>query len=378
MNKNRTIDTVAFHTIKKLELIERYIEGWSHKLISVPTCKTLVFIDCMCNSGEYLNQGGEIVEGTALRVCKILKSVACNHNDKIVKVYLNDIDSKRIESLKKKLPGNIRNFHVYTNVGDGNDFLRKLAPAFVPQTGLHCFLLYDPYDASIDWGAIKPFFNLWGEVLINHMISDTTRALKVVKNESAIKKYERTYLEKINELIGISTNKTMFEDRIEKIIQILTSRRKEYFVSVFPFFNSRNALLYYLIFGSGSEEGFKLFKESAWKVFEGHSSVKHRTLAVRQLSFNFDAISSDSLAICPYDEQCYGVADIVDYVYHMFHSDHKVPLQRIWDVLDTHPVFPSKGFRKEIKSELKRVYKVRLTKEINQVTGKRESFIYFR
>lgn len=116
MSKSQVTDTIAFHTIKKLELIERYINGWARKLISNQFCKKLVFIDCMCNSGEYMDQNGERVRGTALRVCEILQQVARDHPEKTVAVYLNDIDPKKIEALQQKLPYKTSNFLVYTPI----------------------------------------------------------------------------------------------------------------------------------------------------------------------------------------------------------------------------------------------------------------------
>lgn len=35
------------HTIKKFELIEKYVEAWAHKLLQNQYCSGLVFIDCM-------------------------------------------------------------------------------------------------------------------------------------------------------------------------------------------------------------------------------------------------------------------------------------------------------------------------------------------
>ena len=47
------------HTIKKFELIEKYVEAWAHKLLQNQYCSGLVFIDCMSNSGEYVDDDGK-------------------------------------------------------------------------------------------------------------------------------------------------------------------------------------------------------------------------------------------------------------------------------------------------------------------------------
>lgn len=49
------------HTIKKFELIEKYVEAWAHKLLQNQYCSGLVFIDCMSNSGEYVDDDGKQV-----------------------------------------------------------------------------------------------------------------------------------------------------------------------------------------------------------------------------------------------------------------------------------------------------------------------------
>lgn len=60
------------HTIKKFELIEKYVETWAHKLLQNQYCSGLVFIDCMSNSGEYVDDDGKQVFGTPVRVAKYL------------------------------------------------------------------------------------------------------------------------------------------------------------------------------------------------------------------------------------------------------------------------------------------------------------------
>ena len=67
-NNNEIISVVSPHTIKKFELIEAYVQAWAHKLLeygrNTGNCNGIVFIDCMCNSGMYINEEtGELVEG---------------------------------------------------------------------------------------------------------------------------------------------------------------------------------------------------------------------------------------------------------------------------------------------------------------------------
>ena len=77
---------------------------------------------------------------------------------------------------------------------------------------MHYLLFYDPYRAEIDWEAIEPFLNHWGEVIINHSTMDATRGVKMAKTETAKDKYNETYLtENIENLIPYGSDRTAYE-----------------------------------------------------------------------------------------------------------------------------------------------------------------------
>ena len=98
--KKTVIDTAHPHTIKKFELIEEYIKSWSQKLMLYENCNTLVFIDCMFNSGVYFDDDGNLVDGTSVLVANALLNVARKYPSKMVQLYLNDINKKKVEELK--------------------------------------------------------------------------------------------------------------------------------------------------------------------------------------------------------------------------------------------------------------------------------------
>ena len=110
--KKSVISKASPHTIKKFELIEEYIKSWAQKLMLNNSCNGLIFIDCMCNSGIYTDDAGEIVKGTAVRVSEALLEVARTYTDKTVYIYLNDKDAKRVDELEKHLPRHGRKFCV--------------------------------------------------------------------------------------------------------------------------------------------------------------------------------------------------------------------------------------------------------------------------
>ena len=234
--KKSVISKASPHTIKKFELIEEYIKSWAQKLMLNNSCNGLIFIDCMCNSGIYTDDAGEIVKGTAVRVSEALLEVARTYTDKTVYIYLNDKDAKRVDELEKHLPQNERNFQIVTSRLDAHELLKTIGPQLCQTGHLHYFLLYDPYDASIDWEALLPFFRNWGEVMINHMVSDPVRAITRAKRKTTKEKYENTYLEDFEKLVPFGSNKTAYEARVEEIISSLHGTRK-YYVAAFPFYN---------------------------------------------------------------------------------------------------------------------------------------------
>ncbi len=186
------------------------------------------------------------------------------------------------------------------------------------------------------------------------MVSDSIRGVSQAKSDTAIEKYERTYLTNIAQLASFGSDKSAYEKRIQDIIITLRGfSNKRYFIASFPFFNSKNALVYNLIHCSGHIEGFKLFKKTAWKTFGGKSSTKDTHGMENQLSLDLNG--SGEIKTMK-DDYCYYVKDIVEYLHDKYNGKKDVPLKDIWVALDEHPVFPSEGYKSEIKRWLKEVY----------------------
>lgn len=78
------------------------------------------------------------------------------------------------------------------------------------------------------------------------------------------------------------------------------------------------------------------------------------------------------------DESCFTVRDIAKYLSREFAGRQDVLLDELWNHLDSHPVFPSDGFRKEIRAELKSMYGVKQRLEYNPTTGKKEYLLSFQ
>lgn len=368
-NKDELVSIAHRHTIKKFELIESYVAEWAQKLLQNQYCEELVFIDCMCNSGVYKDENGDEVYGTPIRVARLLRDISGQFPTKKIVLFFNDLSSDKIDLLRSKIPADTDRFTIRTSVGDGNELLRMLSPWLPKAKGMHYLLLYDPYDASIDWDALQPFLNNWGEVIINHMVSDTIRAVGQAKKADAVGKYEKTYQASHDDLLLLGNDKKAYEQKLEQIIMSLrASHLRNYHIAAFPFFNSRNAMLYNLIHCTGHIEGFRLYKRVAWKTFGGKSSTKDTHGRQNQILLDFDC---SGMLRTNSDENCYYVKDIAEYILNIFSGREDVLLADIWSALDAHSFFPSDGYRNEIKNELKQSYGAKIGRGTITFTGKK-------
>lgn len=359
--KNDVVSIASHHTIKKFELISRYVEAWVEILLNSQKCNGIVYIDCMSNSGVYRKEtvDGEIIEGTALLVANIIAKAMTKYSSQQAFLYFNDLDSNKIDELNTRLPKMTHNFHIHTDSMDASELLNKISSQFDSIfQGMNFLLIYDPYDANIDWDALMPFMKNWGEVIINHMVSDTLRAAKTAKRQEVIDKYERTYRTNIEDLIAFGSGRDVYEQKVQSIIRDLSERKDRYYVASFPFFNKMNSVVYDLIHCTGHHLGFDLFKEIAWKTFDDKSSDKHANKSdddeYEQLALNL--LTGQVEVENHTDDSCYSLKDIALYLQNHFRGRIDVPKDEVIDYISDHPVFPTRNYRIKIWDALKRYY----------------------
>ena len=348
------------HTIKKFELIERYVDEWARKILGYNGkegrngSKGVIYIDCMCNSGAYLDEKGNLINGTALRVARKLNDIITNYPGKNAILIFNDISEQRIEHLKSEIEkANLTNIQVVYRSEDCDSFLKGL-DLDEYKSKFNTLLLYDPYKAAIDWDAVTPFLNIWGEVIINHMVSDTSRGASQAKKKDVIVRYTETYQEDIATIIKMGKDKHQLNDAIIAIInKRKTGSPQNKYIASFPFFTRTNGLVYNLIHCCSNVEGIKLFKRVAWKTFGDKSSLKNTHGNELQLQLD---LNGDGVVDSPTDEDCYFIKDIAKYIYNKYKHDNPLYLKTIYADLDEHPVFPSDGYKNDIKDALRSTY----------------------
>lgn len=356
--KNDVISVAPPHSIKKFELISEYVKAWINILMLNKKCRGIVYIDCMSNSGVYKDDEGNEIKGTPLLVSEIIAEAMTRYTDKQAYIYFNDLDERKIDLLETRLPKKASNLIIYTESMDANVLLRKIGSQFSTMfSDMHFLLVYDPYDAHIEWDAMMPFLKNWGEIIINHMVSDTIRAAKMAKKPEVIEKYEETYQTTIDELISFGSDREAFEKKIEQIILDLSGRKNgRYYVAAFPFFNSNNSVVYNLIHCTGHQTGFDLFKSTAWKVFDDQSSGKHVNNSGEHDQLTFDTLTGEIVSGRTVDDTCYTVRDIAAYLQKKFKGRQDVPKDDVKAYLFEHPVFPVRDYSNKTYAALKQYY----------------------
>ena len=358
------------HTIKKFELIERYVDEWARKILGYNGkdgrngSKGVIYIDCMCNSGVYRDSiSGEIIDGTALRVVKKMNEIIKNFPSKEAVAIFNDIDKKRIQLLKDEVSklDLESNMIVSFSQEDCDAFLSHLDyNSFTAQ--YNTLLLYDPYNVSLNWKAISPFLNRWGEVIINHMISDTKRGAAQAKNPVVKQRYQGSYQKNdIRDVIEMAKDKEQLRAAIVSIIQSNTHFKADsQYIALFSFYSQTNGLLYDLIHCCTNIKGFVLMKKVAWKTFGDKSSLKNTHGEERQLKID---LTGKGLIDSPTDEDCYYIKDVAKYIYNKYKDEKQLYLKTIYSDLDEHPIFPSDGYKNDIKNELKSTFGAKFYKD---------------
>lgn len=353
------MEEISRHTKCKFELVTAYAEKWACILLEFflkqsGNYKEIAFVDCMCNSGVYREKGTRAsIYGTPVRVAEVLSKIMQNPKYKNLhaRCYFNDLSREKIEELKKHMPEETQNFHLELSAKDGNELLKQVIEQRVSSKKIHYLVFYDPYEATIDWEVLTPFIQSWSDIIINHMVSDSVRGLPVAKRSKTQSKYEKTYMTRLTEISD--GNRKELEQKIKKIIKkTACDKHSQYYVASFPFYNTRKAVVYDLLLCTSHSKGFQIYKEKAWKIFGGYSSGKNSVktkIDSKQPEFFSPSELASRKRTEQTDEDCLGIEDIVNYVIEKFRGSKDVKLDAIWAELSEHPIFPSTGFRKEIK-----------------------------
>ena len=269
---NTNIQEIKGHTKHKIALVVKYVENWLEVASNRKNTKSVCFIDGMCNAGIYSD--GTL--GTSTEVLKLFTKFAKMFPNINYYLFCNDIDSKRIEILRKVLELKT-NYKEFTNIKifisneDVNNYILNLLKKeeyFNYDAQAFTLLFLDPYNfGTIELKNVKLFLKkYYAELMYNFFISDIKRN---ANNEIAINKKDSIK----ESMIGLDGyNGELDYDLIKQIIikNIQQTKTKKYFSYQFKI--CTNVEIYNIMFFSPQIDGIKKLKDVLWEIFDGDSN----------------------------------------------------------------------------------------------------------
>ena len=270
MNKTLNSKTVLLeHSQAKVKLLESYLNRYLNIIANDKTTNRIELYDLFCGEGIYEN-GGEGSPVVTLRALKNLHFINKAKNNSIprINVYLNDINSEKIEKLKKIIQD--KNLH-YSEFGDlkfsQDDYkilISELTNKISVYTNQKAFIFIDPYGyKEIRASDIKRLlFTKKSEVLLFL----PTQFMYRFDNSGT----PEALIEILDELVEYqnwkpTSSATAF---VKQFTQGLRSYLgNEYFVDTF-LIQKDPATLFCLFFFSSHIRGFEKMLETKWELDE--------------------------------------------------------------------------------------------------------------
>lgn len=274
------LDEKGEQTTYKIKYVTRYVRQWALIEVNRKEIQQINFIDCMCNAGVY--KDGDAC--TALEVIGIFNELAKQFPSKRFVVYLNDINSKRIDNFNKIyqkhiVPQKSLNLLVYLKDKDVNDYLDMIIASSQNKQGLFaygkCNLIYvDPYNFGTV--QISKLHNIleknYCELLFNLFTSDYVR--NIAKDTGRIQK-----------CLGGFKPATK-DEFINYVVNELRVGHIQY-TFAYSFHTVKNVELYQILYATPNIRGLEVLKDSLWDVFDGeefHRNHAPKISDVEQIS----------------------------------------------------------------------------------------------
>ena len=274
------LDEKGEQTTYKIKYVTRYVRQWALIEVNRKEIQQINFIDCMCNAGVY--KDGDAC--TALEVIGIFNELAKQFSSKRFVVYLNDINSKRIDNFNKIyqkyiVPQKSLNLLVYLKDKDVNDYLDMIIASSQNKQGLFaygkCNLIYvDPYNFGTV--QISKLHNIleknYCELLFNLFTSDYVR--NIAKDTGRIQK-----------CLGGFKPATK-DEFINYVVNELRVGHIQY-TFAYSFHTVKNVELYQILYATPNIRGLEVLKDSLWDVFDGeefHRNHAPKISDVEQIS----------------------------------------------------------------------------------------------
>lgn len=266
-------DVVLPHSQAKLDLYKNYLEHYLRVLSLTPHVDEIYIYDAFCGSGEYSdgNYGSPILTNqTIAKINTELTQLA--KQTKKINFIINDIDTEKIENVKKILiPNKQPNCNYFSSSLDANQFLDEIATSILRHSSRCRNLIFiDPYGYSNI--TKEKIYNLvkneYSEVLLFLPVMQMYRFKGIAINSPERKCYEalRNFI-----FSFFPENHKIHNDGINSIFEFINAIKlalsyDSKFYTCSHYIEREKGNYYSLFFITSNIYGLQKMVESKWKL----------------------------------------------------------------------------------------------------------------
>ena len=279
-NKLCEFDDIKDHTRAKIDYVSNYVIEWLRVASNDKNSKRICFVDAMSNCGIYK----KLDFCTCLRILDIFYLESIKYPGKDYFIYLNDIDSDKINVLKEIISYyknkliKRTNLHIDIRNKDAAVFLDLISGCmkfgYNPSERNYILLYVDPYNfpnKDIIVATKKFVSTIYCELLFNFFTSDIERNLF---NESQKNKSDEIIdsLQLFTDIEYLSN--IYYHDRIYIIMEHFfkyisdNTNIKHYFSYGFDITTHKE--IYQILYFTPNIKGLEQLKKALWISFDGH------------------------------------------------------------------------------------------------------------
>ena len=246
-------------TIAKLDIFEHYLDSWLPTFIKKDFGKPIQIFDLFAGEGYDING----IEGGSLRILRVIKRYKDILSDKKINLYLNDIDTNKIQKLENLCKDKIKELEIenYVNLYTSNISFREFLYKNKDKLNYGCNLIF------ADQNGFKEITKDVFQFLINLETTDflffiSSTYIKRFANSDEVKKYHPDFdFTKIK----YCNYKKIHNVICEEFEKYVPENIGNYLLIPFSIMKEDKKNVYGLIFVSKHIRGIDKFLYVAWK-----------------------------------------------------------------------------------------------------------------
>ena len=263
-------DEIGFWSELKLEIVEKYGQGYTNAFRNLGARLTKYYIDGFSGAGVHLSKRtGEPVDGSPARALRITPPFD--------RFHFIDMNKDKTAYLDKLRDGRA---NIEITTGDTNPYLKQLLPTIKYSEYRRALVLLDPYGLHLDWEVMQIAGQLKTvDMFLNFPVMHINRnVLRHDHNQAVPQDVARMTRfwgdESWRDVAYVDSGQAnLFDTEPEKLKQdnpVIAAAFRErlqkvagfkYVPQPLPMRNKNNAVLYYLFFASANDTGRKIVED---------------------------------------------------------------------------------------------------------------------